>query len=250
MTDYDPFGALVGPTDATADDAPYTMGLEFDVASPGWVVGIEFWQATGGSPSSATRQALLFEVTDASTGAPIDMGADDFPATVSGWNTYEPEIYPEVTPGNVYRACVFHPAGRYSATANYFSSGDGASPIVTGILRVMDADLATGNDQCSFIQNATPQFPVTSFNSTFYWINVIVTDVDPNTPPAPVGPMSISDEARSLMLAALGLSEPRQETNVDLMRLVIAAGGLGLITPNDKTAAVQYWNYLKTVRDS
>jgi hypothetical protein len=111
----------------------------------------------------------------------------------------------------------------------------------------MDADLATGGDQCSFLQNVTPGFPTTAFNSTFYWINVIVTDVDPNIP---VGSLSIADEARSLMLDALGLSEPRRESNVDLMRLVIAAGGLSLIIPNDKTAAVQYWDYLRTVRNS
>lgn len=247
MTDYDPFGGLTGPADVAADDAPYTMGLEFDVDETCWVVGIEFWQASGGSPSAAVREALLFNVTDDTSGVLVDLGDNDFEVPVAGWNTFTPAIAPQVDPGEVYRACVFHPAGRYSATANYFSSGDGADPIITGPLRVMDADLATGGDQCSFIQNATPQFPTTAFNSTFYWINVIVTDVDPNTP---AGAMSISDEARSLMLDALSLTEPRPETNVDLMRLVIAAGGLGLITPNSKTAAVQYWNYLKVVRDS
>lgn len=250
MTDYNPFGALTGPANAAADDSAYTMGLEFDVDEICWVVAIEFWQAAGGSPSSATREALLFNVTNETTGVPVDLGSDtDFPSTVSGWNTFVPDPAPQVDPGEVYRACVHHPAGRYSATASYFSSGDGASPIVTGPLRVMDADLATGGDQCSFIANATPQFPNTSFNSSFYWINVIVTDVDPNTP---VGPMSIADEARSLMLDALSYTadQAKSKTNVDLMREVVAAGGLGLITVTSATAAVHYWRYLKIVRDA
>lgn len=247
MTDYDPFGALNGPANATADDSPYTMGLEFDVSDPVWLVAIEFWQAAGGSPSDAIRQALLFEVIDDASGNPVDLGDNDFEVPVQGWNTFTPAIAPLLDPAEVYRACVFHPEGRYSAEANFFSSGAGADPIIEGPLRIMDADLATGGDQCSFIQNATPQFPTTAFNSTFYWINIIVTDIDPNVP---AGSMSIADEARSLMLDALNLTEPRPETNVDLMRLVIAAGGLGLITPNSKSAANQYWDYLKVVRDS
>lgn len=250
MTDYNPFGGLTGPADATADDSAYTMGLEFDVDSTCWLLAIEFWQASGGSPSSATREALLYEVVSGVAGNPVELGESDFPATVAGWNTFEPETAPQLDPEKVYRACVFHPAGRYSATSGYFSTGDGADPIIEGPLRIMDADLATAGDQCSFIGDVVPNYPNTSFGSTFYWINVIVTDVDPNTPPAPVGPMSISDEARALMLTALGLTEPRQETNVDLMRLVIAAGGLGLVTPNSKSVAVQYWDYLKVVRDS
>lgn len=250
MTDYDPFGALAGPANATADDAAYTMGLEFDVNTPCWVKAIEFWQPSGGSPSSATRKALLFEVVSDVAGTPVDIGVNDFPATVAGWNTFVPAPAPPVLSGHVYRACVFHPAGRYAADANYFSSGAGADPIIIGgVLRIMDADLATGGDQCSFVQSSTPQFPTTAFNSAFYWINVVVTDVDPNIPESESS-LSIADEARSLMLTALSLTEPRRESNIDLMRLVIAAGGLGLITPNDKSAAVQYWNYLRTVRDS
>ncbi len=248
MTDYSAYQLESGPTDVTADDSAYTMGLEFNVLTDCWLKAIHFWQASGNSPSSATRKALLYRVIDGSSGTEL-LPATDFPATVSGWNSFtDVGVFP-LTIGT-YRACVFHPAGRYSATANYYSSGAGSEPVTNGPLRIPDSDTANGADQNSFIANATPQYPSGSFNANKYWIDVTLTDVDPSIPPAPVGPMSIADEARVLMLDALTLDEPRQETNVDLMRLVIAAGGLGLITPNDKTAAVQYWNYLKTVRDS
>lgn len=246
MTDYSAYHLLEnGPTDVAADNTAYTMGLEFDVLEDCWLKSIHFWQGSGNSPSTATRKGLLYRVVDASSGTEL-LPATDFPATVDGWNTLSDVGVIPLTVGT-YRACVFHPAGRYSADANYYSSGAGGTPLVNGILRIPDVDIAEGADQNSFIDNATPQFPTGSFNSNRYWIDVTITDVDPSPP---VGPMSVSDEARSLMLDALGLTEPRPETNIDLMRMVIAAGGLGLITPNDKTAAIQYWDYFKTVRDS
>lgn len=59
---------------------------------------------------------------------------------------------------------------------------------------------------------------------------------------------STADTARTNMLAALGQVEPQLKSNVDLMREVIAAGGLALITVTDQTAAVQYWQYLEVLR--
>lgn len=250
MTDYSAYHLLEdGPTNVATDNNAYTLGLEFDVlAEPCWLKAIHWWQGTGNSPSSATRKALLFRVIDGSSGTEL-LPATDFPATVAGWNTFEDVGIIPLTVGT-YRACVFHPAGRYSAEANYYSSGAGGTPLVNGILRIPDTDIAEGADQNSFIANATPQYPTGSSNSNRYFIDVTITDEDPTPTPEPVGPVSIADEARFNMLDALNLDEPRPESNVDLMRLVIAAGGLGLITPNSKTAAVQYWDYLRTVRDA
>lgn len=66
---------------------------------------------------------------------------------------------------------------------------------------------------------------------------------------AVVANLSIADEARANMLAALSQAESNK-SNVDLMREVVAAGGLSLITVTDASAAVHYWRYLKIVRDS
>lgn len=59
---------------------------------------------------------------------------------------------------------------------------------------------------------------------------------------------SISDTARANMLAVLVLTDPQQLSNVDLMRLVIASGGLALITVTDATAAVHLERYLRSLR--
>lgn len=59
---------------------------------------------------------------------------------------------------------------------------------------------------------------------------------------------SVSDTARANMLTALVLTEPQSLTNVDLMRLVIAGGGLSLVTVTDATAAVHLERYLRSLR--
>jgi len=60
---------------------------------------------------------------------------------------------------------------------------------------------------------------------------------------------STADTARTNMLAALAQAEPQLKSNVDLMREVVAAGGLGLVTVTSQTAAVHYWQYLEDLRD-
>lgn len=65
----------------------------------------------------------------------------------------------------------------------------------------------------------------------------------------PVANKSVADQARENMLAALGQTEPQLKSNVDLMREVVAAGGLSLVTVTSATAAVHYWQYLEDLRD-
>lgn len=59
---------------------------------------------------------------------------------------------------------------------------------------------------------------------------------------------TVSDTARTNMLAALVLTDPQPLTNVDLMRLVVAGGGLTLVTVTDATAAVHLERYLRSLR--
>ena len=59
---------------------------------------------------------------------------------------------------------------------------------------------------------------------------------------------SIADTARSNMLSALVLTEPRLESNADLMRLVIGAGGASIITPTDASVGTQLLRYMMSLR--
>lgn len=62
---------------------------------------------------------------------------------------------------------------------------------------------------------------------------------------------SIADMSRSEMLTALGLTveQGKSKSNVDLMKEVVDAGGLGIVTVTEATFGVHYWQHLEDLRD-
>jgi hypothetical protein len=242
MTDYRAYSSASPPTAATADDVPYTLGLEFYVVSQAWFKFAHFFQPSTNSPSSAVRKYALFKVT----GQELIIPFTDFSATVEGWNTKGPAVPLALEVNTRYKLGIYHPAGRYSSTGGYYSTGDGTPTKAFGPLRIPDAGNALGGGQNTFIQNATPGYPTTDVSSANYWGDVTVTDV------APVTNKSLADEARENMLTALSytVDQAKLKSNVDLMREVVVAGGLGLITVGNDTYGNHYERYLKTVRDS
>lgn len=62
--------------------------------------------------------------------------------------------------------------------------------------------------------------------------------------------MSISDEARTNMLAELVQSDPQLKSNADLMREVLEDPLQTIITETDATAGVHLWRYLKELKDA
>lgn len=242
MTEYTVFGAETPPSSAAVDDLPYNLGVEFFVtASNTYFKAGEFWQPSS-DQSNASRILSLWEVIDASSGTKIwESSASGVPSP--GWNRLTHISAPILTVNQRYILAVLHPAGRYPITSNYFSSGPGSSNIVNGPLTVVSAANAASAGQGQFIQTGSVAYPTAQAFSSNYWLRPIVSDVNPLA----VG--SVADMARSNMLAALGLTEPQLKSNVDLMRLVVAAGGLGLVTVSSRTAAGHYWQYLEDLRD-
>lgn len=178
MADYSAYQAGGGPTDAVGDNSAYSMGIEFYVTSQAWVTHLHFWQPTGNDPSPVTRSGALWSVTNAAAGTNVS-GTQTYPATVPGWNSLELSTPVELVPNQRYRAVVLQPAGRYSAVANFYSSGAGATDLVVGPLVIPSAANTTGGHQNSFAGGGAMAFPDSAFNSASYGLDVTVTDVDP-----------------------------------------------------------------------
>jgi len=246
MVDYRAYNLASPPTDATADNSTYTLGLEFYVVSESWLKAVHFFQPTTNDPSAATRQYGLYKVI----GPELVVPFASFAATISGWNTAELEDLFELEINARYKLGIFHPAGRYSATGSFFSTGDGTPTQSNGPLRIPNVADALGGGQATFLASVTPGYP-TDASTANYWADVTITDEGP-VPPVSDTNLSIADKARANMLAELGLADnlSRLLTNVDLMRLVIIAGGLGLITVGNDTAGNHYERYLKIVRNA
>ena len=98
----------------------------------------------------------------------------------TGWQEVALATPFELTPAQVYKV-VAHMPTHYVATPNYWTVGAGGSGITNGILTAQSNAASTGG-QGTFTYNAGPVFPTSTFNGGNYWVDVVVTDVDPAGP--------------------------------------------------------------------
>ena len=229
-----------------AEDDPVNLGTEFFVTQQAWVTAMHIWRFD--STMSGTVRGRIWIASGGSEGQPLAGTDVTFNIGGTGWLTADLEEPVELTPIVRYRASM-HCSSGYTGTGSYWTSGPGSSGITNGIITAPAS--GPGGDQSgtqgSFAYAADYSYPNSTFQGGNYWVDVTVSDVFP----APVGGnLSISDTARANMIAALGLSDAQARvlSNVDLMRLVIAAGGLGLVTVTSATAAVHLERYLRFLR--
>lgn len=108
--------------------------------------------------------------------------------------------------------------------------------------------LITTSDKVEANATATGSIVATSTLSDFataHIVGLIGTTVAGGSVSA-----SISDEARTNMLAQLAQAEPQNKSNADLMREVLAFGGQTLITATQASAATHLERYLVTLRNT
>jgi hypothetical protein len=174
VTDYQIWPATSGPGAATVDASGVSLATEFYVTDPGlYAKALRFWRADTTILGPITGR--LYQVTDAATGSAVAGTDVTFTLSGTGWQTAAFTAPVALAPGQRYRAVVNFPIN-YSATPNYWSTGGGAADIVTGPLTAPSAPHATGGDQGSYVVGGSLGYPVNSFNSTAYWVDVEVTD--------------------------------------------------------------------------
>lgn len=169
------YAAQVMPTSAAADDTPQSMGLEFYVTADTNCIEIRFWQPPNNKSTASTtaiRTGAIWRVDSSTTGTNLS-GTQSFATPVDGWNTLTLSSPLTLTANQRYRAVVYYPAGRYTATAaDYYNTGAGAVDLVNGVLVVPNAAHATGNAQNSFLASGAMAFPTNVFNANQYGIDV------------------------------------------------------------------------------
>jgi len=91
----------------------------------------------------------------------------------------------ELVPG-VYRVAVHHPQpGLYVAQSNYYSTGPGGTNQTRGPITIPNVATALGQRQGTFTNSAALAFPNSVYNAGAYWVDVTVSDIDPNPPATP-----------------------------------------------------------------
>jgi len=177
VTDYSIWPATSGPG-ASSPDTPVTLGTEFYVTSPVWLLAIRFWRADTAITGAVAGR--VWRATNATSGTAVS--GSDVAFTLSGTGFQRANVASPVPllPSNKYKATCFFPSG-YSATASYWASGGGASDIVNGPLVAPNKSNSVGGDtQGCFGYGASITYPANGSGSgACYWVDVVVTDVDP-----------------------------------------------------------------------
>jgi hypothetical protein len=246
MANYRGYAGVEFPTAAATDDSALNLGLEFYVTEQAWFLGGYTWQPSSNSPSSSLRTGVLWEVEDYLTGTLLAQAQMSSPPT-PGENLILLDDPVELVPNQRYRWGVLYPNGRYVAVSDYYASGDGAVDKVVGPLTIPSAANATGESvgngrQCTFVESSVVSFPISTFQSPQYGLDILVTDTDP-TPVVGGELKTRADLARENMLDFLSLDSPQLYSNVDLMRLVLETPGQDLVIETSASIATHYARY-------
>jgi hypothetical protein len=310
MALYSIWPATNGPnTDGGDPGAPINLGHLFQVSVTFWVLKIRFYR--GATTITGSPVGRIFTGTAGSKVAGTDV---TFTLSGTGWHEATLDTPVQLVANTTYKVVVHFP-DNYTASGNFWNIGAGVGGITDGPLTAPDAGgtpLSLGPiQQGSFKYTSDPDLnPDSYFNGGNYWVDLVVTDVEPtNTAVAPlvsapstvfspavqyviqantvnapsaifdptvvlklqfvsllllqtastifspsvqggasVATGSIADQSRVNMLSNRVLTEPRIESDTDLMVLVLADGLQVLVPKTDASAATHLLRYMMSLR--
>ncbi|WP_407647142.1 DUF4082 domain-containing protein [Goekera deserti] len=219
------------PTTTAADDAtPLELGMPFSMTTSGYVTGVRFYKGAG---NTGTHTGSLW-----STGGQRLATGTFTGETASGWQTLIFATPVAITAGTTYVASYYAPVGRYAADAGYFAT--------SGVTNEPLAVAPDGAGSPAGVFNAGGSaFPTASYGSTNYWVDPIVTTVEPtDTLPPTAGPSAPPAGASSVARTgpvSVALSESVQPTSV-AMQLTDPAGSTlaGTVGYDDTTRTATF----------
>ncbi|KMO39114.1 Mo-co oxidoreductase dimerization domain protein [Methylobacterium variabile] len=155
----------------TNDTDAVELGVKFQSSTAGTVSAIKFYK---GTQDTGTHTGTLWS----STGQKLAT-ATFTNETASGWQTATLSNPVTLSPGTTYTASYHTNVGRYSTTANGFSSAVTSGPLTAP---------STGNGV--FAYGSTSAFPTQSFQNTNYWVDVVF---NPGATVANQAPTAVND---------------------------------------------------------
>ena len=172
----------IGYNNDTANN--FTLGMEFSLTEACTINNVWFY-----SPSGVTQlptEIGVYQVSDttlvASNSSPSWSGAAG-----SGWMSAA--LTGTLAASTSYKVVVLNGAGSPAiwngATANYWSTGYGASGLTAGPITVPDNASADSPGQESYNLGATITYPNTNAGPYTYWLDIEVTPQAAPVPPAP-----------------------------------------------------------------
>ena len=155
----------------TNDTSPVELGVKFQASSAGTVSAIKFYK---GTQDTGTHTGTLWSSTGQALATATFTGE-----SASGWQTATFSNPVTLTPGATYTASYHTNAGRYSTTANGFSSAVTNGPLTAP---------SSGNGVYAY--GSSSLFPTNTYQNTNYWVDVVF---NPNSNAANQAPTAVND---------------------------------------------------------
>ncbi|AWN52476.1 Mo-co oxidoreductase dimerization domain protein [Methylobacterium sp. 17Sr1-1] len=155
----------------TNDTSPVELGVKFQASSAGTVSAVKFYK---GTQDTGTHTGTLWSSTGQVLATATFTGE-----SASGWQTATFSNPVTLTPGATYTASYHTNAGRYSTTANGFSSAVTNGPLTAP---------STGNGVYAY--GSSSLFPTNTYQNTNYWVDVVF---NPNSNATNQSPVAVND---------------------------------------------------------
>jgi WD40 repeat protein len=142
------------------DTSSVELGVKFRSNENGYICGVRFYK---GSANTGTHFGKLWT----STGQLL-ASAQFQNETASGWQQVSFSSPVAITANTTYIASYLAPVGRYSANSNYFTNG-----VTSGPLYAFNNTESGGNGVYLY---GAGGFPVNTYQSSNYWVDVVFTN--------------------------------------------------------------------------
>jgi len=217
MTLYTLWPSTDGPATVSTDDS-VSLSTEFYVTSTAWVTALRFWRA-----DTTVSGAIVGAVYDVGSGTAVTGTDVTFAVSGTGWLQADMASPVALTTNTRYRAVVLYPHN-YSATLDYWSSGDGSAGITNGPLTAPSSGggPTQSSFQGAFGYGATITFPNGQFRASCYWVDVVVSDTITTNAPAEQVALTVNGQDGAPAVAPAVVDAQVTATGLDVVAGVMA----------------------------
>jgi len=200
------------PQTAAADDSTaYELGVRFKSDVAGFITGIRFYKGSG---NTGTHVAHLWSASGTQLAAATFAGE-----TATGWQEVSFASPVAIAANTAYIASYYAPAGHFALDRPYFTSAFNNVPLHA---------LADGDGGPNGVYNVGTGFPSSTFQSSNYWVDVVLsTGATDTTPPtvASVTPASGATGVAAGSNVSATFSEPIAAASVTSSTFVLRDPG-------------------------
>ena len=163
-------------TPAVNDPDAVELGVKFRSSADTVVKGVKFYKGQG---NTGTHTGNLW-TTDGARLATVTFTDE----TATGWQTAYFDEPVAITANTTYVASYYAPKGMYAANNDYFANNARTNGILTALANGTDG----GNGVYRY--GSASAFPSDTYQSSNYWVDVIVEDRDVDTTPPTTPPVT------------------------------------------------------------